>query len=183
MPRQPSAARTSSTRQPPTTTAATALLSFNFSDVDGDTVTATEKSAPSHGQIAITGTDIVYTPTANYNGSDSFTITLTDGNGYTVDKTINVTVSSVNDEPSITIASTLTTDEDNNQTLSFNFSDVDGDTVSATEKSAPSHGEIAVSGTDIVYTPTANYNGSDSFTGHGNRKNRAKSWPDSHHWY
>ena len=139
-------------------------LSFNFSDVDGDTVTATEKSAPSHGQIAINGTDIVYTPTANYNGSDSFTIILTDGNGYTVDKTINVTVSSVNDEPSITIASTLTTDEDNNQTLSFNFSDVDGDTVTATEKSAPSHGEIAISGTDIVYTPTANYNGSDSFT-------------------
>ncbi|WP_418642631.1 tandem-95 repeat protein [Vibrio chaetopteri] len=139
-------------------------LSFNFSDVDGDTVTATEKSAPSHGQIAISGTDIVYTPTANYNGSDSFTITLTDGNGYTVDKTINVTVSSVNDEPSITIASTLTTDEDNNQTLSFNFSDVDGDTVTATEKSAPSHGEVAISGTDIVYTPTANYNGSDSFT-------------------
>ncbi|GMQ49586.1 tandem-95 repeat protein [Vibrio sp. 10N] len=139
-------------------------LSFNFSDVDGDTVTATEKSAPSHGEIAISGTDIVYTPTANYNGSDSFTITLTDGNGYTVDKTINVTVSSVNDEPSITIASTLTTDEDNNQTLSFNFSDVDGDTVTATEKSAPSHGEIAISGTDIVYTPTANYNGSDSFT-------------------
>ncbi|YCO01829.1 Ig-like domain-containing protein [Vibrio sp. VNB-15] len=139
-------------------------LSFNFSDVDGDTVTATEKSAPSHGEIAVSGTDIVYTPTANYNGSDSFTITLTDGNGYTVDKTINVTVSSVNDEPSITIASTLTTDEDNNQTLSFNFSDVDGDTVTATEKSAPSHGEIAISGTDIVYTPTANYNGSDSFT-------------------
>ncbi|GAL35946.1 fibronectin type III domain protein [Vibrio maritimus] len=139
-------------------------LSFNFSDVDGDTVTATEKSAPSHGEIAINGTDIVYTPTANYNGSDSFTITLTDGNGYTVDKTINVTVSSVNDEPSITIASTLTTDEDNNQTLSFNFSDVDGDTVTATEKSAPSHGEIAIDGTDIVYTPTANYNGSDSFT-------------------
>ncbi|MGR5499079.1 tandem-95 repeat protein, partial [Vibrio sp. DNB22_10_4] len=139
-------------------------LSFNFSDVDGDTVTATEKSAPSHGEIAISGTDIVYTPTANYNGSDSFTITLTDGNGYTVDKTINVTVSSVNDEPSITIASTLTTDEDNNQTLSFNFSDVDGDTVTATEKSAPSHGEVAISGTDIVYTPTANYNGSDSFT-------------------
>ncbi|WP_112481183.1 beta strand repeat-containing protein [Vibrio variabilis] len=49
-----------------------------------------------------------------------------------------VSVIGVNDEPSITVASTLTTDEDNNQTLSFSYSDVDGDTVTATEKSAPS---------------------------------------------
>ncbi|MCW8347101.1 Ig-like domain-containing protein [Vibrio sp. ZSDZ65] len=139
-------------------------LSFSFSDVDGDTVTAREKTAPSHGAIAITGEDIVYTPEANFNGSDSFTITLTDGNGFTTDKTVNVTVDSINDEPTITISSTLTTDEDNNQTLSFSFSDVDGDTVTASEKTAPSHGAIAITGEDIVYTPDANFNGSDSFT-------------------
>ncbi|MGF1751856.1 beta strand repeat-containing protein, partial [Vibrio cionasavignyae] len=139
-------------------------LSFSFSDVDGDTVTASEKTAPSHGAIAISGEDIVYTPDDNFNGSDSFTITLTDGNGFTTDKTVNVTVDSVNDEPTITISSTLTTDEDNNQTLSFSFSDVDGDTVTASEKTAPSHGAIAITGEDIVYTPEANFNGSDSFT-------------------
>ncbi|WP_413283683.1 tandem-95 repeat protein [Vibrio sp. MA40-2] len=138
-------------------------LSFAFNDVDGDTVTATEKTGPAHGSITIEGTNIVYTPTADYNGNDSFVVTLTDNNGFSVDKTVNVTVSSVNDAPSITINSTLTTDEDNQQTLSFAFNDVDGDTVTATEKTGPAHGSITIEGTNIVYTPTADYNGNDSF--------------------
>ncbi|CAA6825738.1 MAG: Flagellar hook-length control protein FliK, partial [uncultured Sulfurovum sp.] len=137
-------------------------LSFTYTDIDGDTVTATQKTAPTHGTIEISGTTITYTPTANYNGTDTFVITLTDSAGYTTDKTITVTVSSINDEPSITIDSTLTTDEDNGKTLSFTYTDIDGDSVTATQKTAPSHGTIEISGTTITYTPTANYNGTDT---------------------
>lgn len=76
----------------------TGTLTFTFTDVDGDTVTATQKSVPSKGSITISGTTITYTPNENLYGSDSFTLTLTDGNGYSVDKTINVTINSVNDQ-------------------------------------------------------------------------------------
>jgi VCBS repeat-containing protein len=74
-------------------------LEFSYSDIDSDIVTATQKTPPTYGVISIVGTTITYTPDANYNGTDTFTLTLTDGNGFTTDKTINVTVSSVNDNP------------------------------------------------------------------------------------
>ncbi|MFQ6372116.1 Ig-like domain-containing protein, partial [Shewanella sp. YIC-542] len=52
-----------------------------------------------HGSVQIDGTDILYTPVADYHGEDSFVITLTDGNGFSVDKTVSVSVSSINDAP------------------------------------------------------------------------------------
>ena len=139
-------------------------LTFTFSDVDGDTVSATVSTQASHGVASVSGTTISYVPDANFNGSDSFTLTLTDSAGYTTTHTISVTVNSINDEPTITIDSTLTTDEDNNQTLTFTFSDVDGDTVSASVSTQANHGVASVSGTTISYVPDANFNGSDSFT-------------------
>jgi len=49
-----------------------------------------------------TGFDrIVNTPDANFNGSDSFTYTITDSNGDTSTATVNVTVNAVNDMPVI----------------------------------------------------------------------------------
>ncbi|HBY86409.1 MAG TPA: hypothetical protein DEO86_11085, partial [Colwellia sp.] len=139
-------------------------LMFTFSDVDGDTVSATVTTQAANGVASVSGTTVSYVPDANFNGSDSFTLTLTDGAGYTTTQAITVTVNSINDEPSITIASTLTTDEDNNQSLMFTFSDVDGDTVSATVSTQATDGVASVSGTTISYVPDANFNGSDSFT-------------------
>ena len=46
---------------------------------------------------------ISYTPTADFNGSDSFDVTIDDGNGGTDTITVNVTVNPVNDAPSITL--------------------------------------------------------------------------------
>ena len=139
-------------------------LTFTFSDVDGDTVSASVSTQAIHGTASVSGTTISYAPDANYNGSDSFTLTLTDSAGYTTTQVISVTVNSINDEPTITIDNTLTTDEDNNQTLTFTFSDVDGDTVSATVSTQASHGVASVSDTTVTYAPDANFNGSDSFT-------------------
>ena len=78
---------------------------LHVSDVDsGQTLTWTEKTAPSHGTLTITGataasgtSDITpagtttYTPTAGYSGSDSFAIQVSDGTA-TATRTITVTV-------------------------------------------------------------------------------------------
>jgi len=56
----------------------------NDSDVDGDTLTVTSVSAPAHGTTVIQGDGtVLYTPQANYNGGDSFTYSIADGNGGT----------------------------------------------------------------------------------------------------
>ena len=82
----------------------------NDTDIDGHTqITILGPTGgftqPSHGAITLVGTgDIAkfyYTPTANYNGPDSFSYTITDGVVGTTNSTatVNITVSSVNDAP------------------------------------------------------------------------------------
>ncbi|MDQ7084120.1 MAG: Ig-like domain-containing protein [Sulfurovum sp.] len=140
-------------------------LTYTFSDADGDTVTATEDTAPNHGTVSIDGTTITYTPNANYHGTDSFVITLSDGNGYSVDTNITVTITSINDEPIITIDTNITTNEDTNVSIAFSVSDEeDGDLSNALViESNTSDGSVTIIGNNIRYSPDANYHGSDSF--------------------
>src|SRR5205085_8601602 len=65
----------------------------------GETLTITSVSTPPHGTTSFDGLKVVYTPAANYNGADSFTYTISDGNGGTDTATVSVTVTSVNDPP------------------------------------------------------------------------------------
>ncbi|WP_435236755.1 tandem-95 repeat protein [Psychromonas sp. PT13] len=139
-------------------------LSFTFDDVDGDTVSATVSTQATNGTASVSGTTVSYVPNENFFGTDSFTLTLMDNAGFTTTQVISVTVNSVNDEPTITIDSTLSTNEDNNQTLSFTFDDVDGDTVSATVSTQATNGTASVSGTTVSYVPNENFFGTDSFT-------------------
>lgn len=64
------------------------------------TITAVTQST--NGSVAITGggSGVSYTPAANFNGSDSFTYTITDEHGGTATATASLTVTPVNDAPS-----------------------------------------------------------------------------------
>ena len=63
-------------------------------DVDGDTLTYTAATA-SKGTVAISGTKLTYTPNADYNGTDSVVVTVSDGKGGTATQTLNFTVAAV----------------------------------------------------------------------------------------
>jgi len=63
-------------------------------DVDGDTLTYTAAAA-SKGTVAISGTKLTYTPNADYNGTDSVVVTVSDGKGGTATQTLNFTVAAV----------------------------------------------------------------------------------------
>ena len=79
---------------------ATALdVRANDIDVDGDTLTITSVSSAAHGTVTTDGVKATYQPTANYNGADSFTYTISDGHGGTASAAVAVTVTAVNDRP------------------------------------------------------------------------------------
>ena len=81
----------------------------NDTDPNGDSLSISSVDQPAHGAAAINGTDVTYTPTADFSGTDSFNYTISDGHGGSDSATVTVTVSAVNDPPvgnadSVTVA-------------------------------------------------------------------------------
>jgi len=130
-------------------------ITFAGTDVDGDTLSYTVTTQPSHGTI----TGNTYTPNANYFGSDSFGFVANDGTVDSAEATVSITVTAVNDAP-VATAQTLTTDEDTAKTFTLSGTDVEGDTLTYTITKQPSHGTISGN----TYTPNANYFGADSLS-------------------
>jgi len=74
----------------------------NDSDLDGDSLTVIGAAA-SNGSVVWSGGTIYYAPNANFNGSDSITYTITDGNGGYASATVWVTVNPSNDGPTVSV--------------------------------------------------------------------------------
>src|SRR5262249_29482911 len=137
------------------------------SDPDGNPLTYTIVSNPTHGTIsglnASTGA-FTYTPNSNYNGADSFTFKVNDGEFDSNVATVSITVNPVNDAP-VADDQAFTTDEDTLLQAQLVATDVDGDSLTFTRLTNASHGAVSVqSNGQFRYIPFANYNGPDSFT-------------------
>ena len=146
-------------------------ITLTGSDVDGDTLTFSIVSGPAHGTLSGAPPNVTYTPASNYHGSDSFTFKANDGTTDSNIATVSITVNSVNDAP-IANAQSVTTNEDTAKPITLTASDVDGDTLAFSVVGNPAHGTLSGTAPNLTYTPTSNYNGSDSFTFKGKRRHR-----------
>ena len=70
----------------------------NDSDVDGNLLTVNSVTQGTNGTITTNGTTVIYTPNLNFNGTDSFTYTISDGVNTSNSAMITVIVTSVDDE-------------------------------------------------------------------------------------
>lgn len=107
-------------------------LDTYFSDADtGDVCTFSVVTNPSPQVVASIASDnqVSFTPAASYNGSTSVKFRCTDGSSATVDSnTITLTVTSVNDVPTVTTSGGQTVSEDVGSTsVTATGSDADGD--------------------------------------------------------
>ena len=109
-------------------------LTLDATDAESDPLTWSVTTPAANGSASATGSgtgvSVAYTPNADFNGSDSFVVGVSDGTS-TTSITVNVTINPVNDAPVISgtaPAATL------NTAYSFvpTASDVDGDTLSFT---------------------------------------------------
>lgn len=138
------------------------------SDADaGDTLTYTLVTQPSHGTLtqATAGSpNVTYTPTANYNGYDSFTFQITDAAGHLSNvATIGITLLPTNDRPTAN-AINASTSEDVALEIPLQGVDVDGDALSYSIYSRIVKGSVSVSSAGIAtFTPTQNTSGTGSF--------------------
>lgn len=132
-------------------------------DVDNDTLTYAVVAQPSSGTLSGTGPNQSYTPNSNYNGEDSFTFKVNDGQADSNAGTVTITVSPVNDAP-VAINSAETTIKNSAKQIMLQSSDIDGDALTFAIISSPSSGTLStISGDIATYTPNTDYVGSDSF--------------------
>jgi len=143
-------------------------ITLTGTDVDGDTLTYSIVADPSNGILSGSAPALTYTPAANYNGQDSFTFKVNDGTLNSAPATVSITVTAVNNAPIITEGASISVSMSASTpfNLILHAADVDGDTITWSNTPA-GHGTASASGTGpskaIIYTPTFNFIGSDSF--------------------
>ena len=148
----------------------TSGLTFSSGDGSSD-ASMTFTGTVSNLSNALNG--LGYLGNANFNGSDSLSITVSDqgntgsGGVLTDAETISITVNAVNDAP-VGTGDSATTNEDVGVTINVLTNDLDAvesSPLSVTNLTQPTNGTAVLNQDDtITYTGDADFNGSDSFT-------------------
>ncbi|WP_141699891.1 cadherin-like domain-containing protein, partial [Nostoc sp. KVJ20] len=156
-----------------------------YTDIDGDTLTISDFTSPTNGTLSLNDNNtpdnpsddfFIYTPNANFNGTDSFTFTVSDDNGGSITNTFNLNVKPVNNAP-IAVNDSLTTGFNTAvtilaTTLLANDTDIDSSNLSITGVSGVTNGTAVLNdngtpgnSTDdfIVFTPINGLSGDANF--------------------
>jgi hypothetical protein len=141
---------------------------LNASDLDGDSLTWSVLSSPSNGSSSIDSStgNLLYWPNPNYTGADSLTVKVSDGS-LDDNITVNLSIIPANDAPVIIESSSslsFTLYEDQSFTREMNASDADGDSLTWSISSSPTHGSASVNSSTgyLSYLPNSNFVGLDS---------------------
>jgi hypothetical protein len=144
-------------------------LTLHATDPDADSMNWSIQSQAAHGTAAVSGTGpskaVSYTPSTNYNGSDSFTVRVTDGLGGMDSITVNVTINAVNDAP-VAVNDTKGTSPDTAVTINVldNDTDPENNSLTITAVTQGGKGSVSHNGTTVTYTPNPGEVGNDTFT-------------------
>jgi hypothetical protein len=148
-------------------TAVTIDVLANDSDEDADALSITSTTTPSHGSVTINDGKVVYTPNDGYEGDDSFTYTISDGEDTStanVAVTVNAQKEDVNIAPVAQDDSAKTAYETAVKIdVLSNDSDEDGDALSISSTTSPANGSVVIESGAITYTPNDDFSGEDSF--------------------
>ncbi len=116
------------------------IILLTGTDEDGDSLTFTVGNA-SNGTVTQYGDTVLYTPNPNYNGSDSFVYTVSDGTSSS-SSTITITVESMNDIP-VTNDLVVTVSEDtSNYEIILSATDAENNTLTYSIVDPPSFGNL-----------------------------------------
>ena len=139
----------------------------NDTDPDsGDVLSISSVSIPDNsGTAVINNNQIDYTPALNFVGSETFTYTISDGNGGENTATVTINVGGTNDAP-IAQNDTPETLEDKVVLINVlgNDIDPDGDSLTISHVGNAANGTAVIQGNSIKYTPQANFHGTDTFS-------------------
>ncbi len=146
----------------------------------GQTLTITSVGSAVGGTVSIVGSDLIFSPAANFNGAASFVYTLSDdgttggsSDPLTGSATASFTITEVNDAPSGTNDTLSNIAEDSgNYTIPFATllgndstgpANESGQVLTITAVGSAVGGSVSIVGSDVIFSPTLNFNGAASF--------------------
>jgi Tfp pilus tip-associated adhesin PilY1 len=151
-----------------------------FTDVDGDPLTLSITgitNAPLYavgGAPSVAGSNVTFTSAANAFGASTITVRAQDAGGAFVTTTLGITITPVNDAPTVAAAPAPASfpEDSGAQSVSLAgvFTDIDGDPLTLSVVGATNPGLYAaggapvVSGTNVNFTSAANVNGASTIT-------------------
>ena len=133
------------------------------SDADGNVLTYIVVTAPAYGQLSGTGPNLTYTPNANYTGTDSFAFYVNDGLVSSPVATVSLTIMAVSEVP-VAFAQSVRVGINSGKAITLVATDADGGALTYTIVSQPTKGLLSGTIPNLVYTPTTDYSGPDSFS-------------------
>lgn len=146
-----------------TTRNSNAAITLFATDAEGDAISYTLVSSPTHGSLSGEIPNLLYTPQANFVGEDSFQFRATDTHGDATVATVYISVLPANTAP-LAASLVLTTMQESALAVNLSASDADGDALLYSVVTSPTHGLLNGAGADLIYTPNAGFIGTDSFT-------------------
>lgn len=150
-------------------------IELGATEAEGDALTYEIVAPPSHGTLApasgapLQAPGYLYTPAANFHGTDSFTFRARDGALDSNVATVSITITPVNDEP-VAQGQSLSVNEGETLAIALAATDADGDALTYAIVDAPAAGALVLApgaptnGPNYLYTPPANRSGVATFT-------------------
>jgi uncharacterized repeat protein (TIGR01451 family) len=120
--------------------------------------------SPTNGTATISGTNVLFTPNANFFGTATIGYTITDGIGGTSSSLITVIVTNV---PPVATGQSLGISENTPVIITLTGSDPNHLPLTFAIVGNPANGTLSLLNTTtgtVIYTPGTNYTGADSFT-------------------
>ncbi len=140
-------------------------ITLNGTAANGGPLQYSIVTPPARGTLGtVNGNGVTYTPSANLNGSDSFTYKVTEDGRDSGTATVTIAVGAVNDPP-VAANGGVSTPADTGVEITLTAADTEGSALTYSIVTGPAHGTLgAINGNRVLYTPAGGYSGPDSFT-------------------
>ncbi len=138
-------------------------LVLSGEDDDGDALSFEVAGGPFYGVLAGSPPRLRYVPKSDFNGADSFTFRVNDGQLDSAPATVSITINAVNDAP---VADSLSVTNGEDQPVEFvlSGSDLEGTDLTFRITDGPAHGQLSGTAPQLSYWPDPDYFGPDELS-------------------
>ena len=131
-------------------------------DADRDPITFTVGTPPRRGSLTGIFPNVTYNPNPGFQGTDTFTLTATDG--VLSSKTVTIFVVVVPDQAPVAVSQSLVTSSGTPVQIQVSASDAEGDPLYYWISASPVAGTLYGHLPNVSYTPKKGFSGQDSFS-------------------